>query len=70
MDIPLELSMEQEFSLRAYEDQVKHLDPVQAQEMLLEVLRQLMLKENVIKHLLQQSYGEGRLYDRFKAIEP
>jgi hypothetical protein len=56
MDIPLELSMEQQFSLRAYQDQVKGLDQAQAQEMLLEVMRQLMLKENVIKHLLKQCY--------------
>ncbi len=54
MDIPLELSMEQQFSLRAYQDQVKGLDQAQAQEMLLEVMRQMMLKENVIKHLLKQ----------------
>ncbi len=54
MDIPLELSMEQQFSLRTYQDQVKGLDQAQAQEMLLEVMRQMMLKENVIKHLLKQ----------------
>jgi Phycobilisome degradation protein nblA len=54
MTIPIELSMEQQFSLRAYQEQVKGLDQMQAQEMLLEVLRQLMVKENVIKHLLKQ----------------
>jgi hypothetical protein len=58
MDIPLELSLEQEFNLRAYQDQVKHLDQDQAQEMLLEVLRQLMIKENVIKHLIKQAAFE------------
>ncbi|HEY9663213.1 MAG TPA: NblA/ycf18 family protein [Allocoleopsis sp.] len=54
MDIPLELSLEQQFSLRAYQDQVKGLDQEQAQDLLLQVLRQLMIKENVIKHLLKQ----------------
>ena len=54
MDIPLELSMEQQFSMRAYQEQVKGLDQAQAQDMLLEVLRQLMVKENVIRHLLKQ----------------
>jgi hypothetical protein len=58
MDIPLELSLEQQFNLRAYQDQVKHLDQDQAQEMLLEVLRQLMIKENVIKHLIKQAAFE------------
>jgi hypothetical protein len=52
--LPLELSLEQQFSLRTYEDQVKHLDQDQAQQMLLQVMRQLMIKENVIKHLLKQ----------------
>lgn len=54
MDIPLELSLEQQFSLRTYQDQVKGLDQDQAQDLLLQVLRQLMIKENVIKHLLKQ----------------
>lgn len=54
MDIPLELSLEQQFNLRAYEDQVKGLDQTQAQQMLLQVMRQLMIKENVVKHLLKQ----------------
>jgi hypothetical protein len=59
MDLPLELSLEQQFNLRAYQEQVKGLDQTQAQEMLLEVLRQLMVKENVIKHLLKQSALNG-----------
>lgn len=55
MDIlPIELTLEQQFNLRTYEDQVKCLDQEQAQEMLLQVMRQLMVKENVIKHLLKQ----------------
>jgi hypothetical protein len=53
--IPLELSMEQQFSLRAYESQVKGLNQDQAQELLLEVMRQLMIKENVIRHLMKQT---------------
>lgn len=54
MDMPIGLSLEQQFSLRAYEDQVKGLNEEQAQEMLLQVLRQLMVKENLIKHLMKQ----------------
>jgi hypothetical protein len=54
MQIPLELSLEQEFSLKTYEQQVKGLNQDQAQGLLLEVLRQLMIKENVIKHLIAQ----------------
>lgn len=55
MDIPLELSLEQQFSLRTYADQVKGLDQEQAQQLLLQVVRQLMIKENVIRHLVKES---------------
>jgi hypothetical protein len=54
LPIPMKLNMEQEFNLKVYEEQVKSLSQTQAQDFLLEVLRQLMVKENVIKHLMQQ----------------
>lgn len=50
----MELNLEQEFSLRTYEEQVKSLSTEESQTFLLEVLRQLMIKENMIKHLLKQ----------------
>jgi hypothetical protein len=53
MNLPLELSMEQQFHLKMYEGQVKDLSSEQAQNFLLEVMRQLMIKENVIKHLMK-----------------
>ena len=55
MNLPLELSMEQQFNLKMYEGQIKDLSSEQAQNFLLEVMRQLMIKENVIKHLLKDS---------------
>jgi Phycobilisome degradation protein nblA len=55
MNLPLELSMEQQFNLKMYEGQVKELSNEQAQDFLLEVMRQLMIKENVIKHLMKDS---------------
>lgn len=55
MDLPLSLSMEQQFNLRMYESQVKNLSADQAQEFLLEVMRQLMIKDNVIRHLMKQA---------------
>jgi hypothetical protein len=54
MDLPLSLSMEQQFNLRLYEGQVKVLSQDQAQDFLLEVMRQLMIKDNVIRHLMKQ----------------
>lgn len=55
MDIPMELSLEQQFNLKMYEEQVKGLSQEESQQFLLEVLRQLMVKENMIKHLLKQA---------------
>jgi Phycobilisome degradation protein nblA len=55
MELPLELSLEQKFNLRMYEDQVKSLSQEQAQSFLLEMMRQVMVKENVIKHLIKQA---------------
>lgn len=55
MDIPMDLSLEQKFNLKMYEEQVKGLSQEESQQFLLEVLRQLMVKENMIKHLLRQA---------------
>jgi Phycobilisome degradation protein nblA len=55
MDLPIGLSLEQKFNLKMYEDQVKGLSQEQAQSFLLELMRQMMVKENVIKHLMKQS---------------
>ncbi len=55
MELPLSLSLEQNFNLKVYEDQVKNLSQEQAQEFLLEVMRQLMIKDNVIRHLMKQA---------------
>jgi Phycobilisome degradation protein nblA len=56
MDIlALDLSLEQEFLLKNYEQQVKHLSPERAQEFLLEAFRQLMIKDNAIRSLIKSS---------------
>ncbi|AFZ20424.1 MULTISPECIES: NblA/ycf18 family protein [Allocoleopsis] len=55
MEIPMELSIEQKFNLKLYEEQIKALSPEESQKFLLEVLRQLMVKDNMLKHLLKQS---------------
>lgn len=49
----LELTLEQQFQLKIYEDMVKGLGQEQAQEMLLDVLQQLMMKDNAIKSLMK-----------------
>ncbi len=49
----LELSLEQQFSLKQYEHQVTQLSSDQAQEFLIEVFRQLMVKDNIIRSLIK-----------------
>jgi Phycobilisome degradation protein nblA len=54
MNIPkLELSLEQEFALLQYENQVTRVGQVQAQELLIEAFRLLMIKDNVIRALMK-----------------
>jgi hypothetical protein len=55
MDLPMELSLEQKFNLKMYEEQVKALSHEEAQKFLLEVLRQLMVKDNMLKHFMKQA---------------
>ena len=55
MDIPMELSLEQKFKLKLYEQEVQGLSPEESQQFLLEVLRQLMVKDNMVKHLLRKN---------------
>lgn len=55
IQMPGHLSLEQQFKLKIYQDQVKALSQEQAQQYLLEVLRQMMVKENLLKHLLKNA---------------
>ncbi|MFM7449379.1 MAG: NblA/ycf18 family protein [Leptolyngbyaceae cyanobacterium] len=54
MDFPMELTLEQKFNLKIYQEQVKSLSHEESQEFLLEVLRQLMVKDNMLKHVMKQ----------------
>ena len=49
------LSLGQQFQLKMYQEQVKVLSQEQAQDYLVEVLRQLMVKDNLLKHLLKNA---------------
>lgn len=55
MKMPVELSLEQEFELRLLKEQVKQLSLNQAQDYVVKMMRQMMLKENLFKHLMKQS---------------
>jgi hypothetical protein len=53
MNISIALSFEQEFNLLLYKEQVKNLDLITLQDLLLEVLRQSMVKENLLKRIIK-----------------
>ncbi len=53
MDISANLTLEQKFKLQVLKDQVKNLSQEQAQEYLMEVFRQMMVKDNLMKQLLK-----------------
>jgi Phycobilisome degradation protein nblA len=55
--IQLELSLEQQFSLRQSETVVAKLSQAQAQGFLIEVLHQLMVKDNAIRSLIKSQLG-------------
>lgn len=54
MNITSGLSLEQQFQLKVYEKQIQQLTKEQAQEYLLEMLRQSMVKDNLLKDLIKQ----------------
>ena len=56
MDSPIELTLEQEFELKKMLVCINKMDREQTQEFLIEAMRQLMLKDNWIRHLFKQNY--------------
>ncbi|MBE9032473.1 NblA/ycf18 family protein [filamentous cyanobacterium LEGE 11480] len=50
-----QLSLEQQFQQRQFSDQVRRLSPADAQDLLIELHRQMMVKDNVYQQLLKPS---------------
>jgi hypothetical protein len=57
MNQPVELSLEQQFSLRSFETQVEQMSREQAQHFLLKLYEQMMLRETMYKHFLKHQWG-------------
>jgi hypothetical protein len=55
MDLSAQLSLEQQFKLKVLQEQVQSLSKEQAQEYLLEMFRQMMVKDNLVKNLLKDA---------------
>lgn len=53
MDLSASLTLEQQFKLEVLKDQVKNLSKEQAQEYLIELFRQMMVKDNMIKKIMK-----------------
>jgi Phycobilisome degradation protein nblA len=57
MSTSFDLSLEQQFNIRSFEHQVKDMSHAQAQEFLVDLYRQMVLRENSYKSLLKQQWG-------------
>ena len=56
MESPIALTLEQEFQLSVLKKEIASLTTEQAQENLLEIMRQLMLKDNWIRHTFKECF--------------
>ena len=51
------LTIEQQFNLRKVADQTKALSQQQAQELIVELQRQLMIKDNLYQQIIKHEWG-------------
>lgn len=56
MNQPIQLSLEQEFSLRTFSDQVQQMSREQAQHFLLMLHEQMMIQETMYKEFLKHEW--------------
>lgn len=56
MDQAIELTLEQEFSLKRFADQVQQMSHEQAQEFLIEQSKQMMLQKTMFQEILKQAW--------------
>jgi len=59
MDEPVKLSLEQQFSLKSFESQVNKMSREQAQQFLVKLYEQMMMRETMYKHFLKHEWGIG-----------
>lgn len=57
MNEPTNLSIEQQFNLRTFSDQVRRMSREQAQEFLIKLHEQMMLRENMYQSFLKHDWG-------------
>ena len=57
MSQPIELSLEQKFNIRSFETQVQKMNREQAQEFLIKLYEQMIVRENMYKEFLKHQWG-------------
>ena len=55
---PIELSLEQEFQIRSFTDQVQQMSREQAQEFLLVLHKQMMIQKSMYLQFLKQEWRQ------------
>lgn len=66
MNQSIKLSLEQEFSLRSFSDQVAQMSREQAQEFLLKMYEQMMIRDTTYQQLLKH---EWKLESNFPSVQ-
>ncbi|BBG58025.1 NblA protein [uncultured phage] len=59
MSQPIELSLEQQFSIRSFQAQVEKMSHKQAQDFLIKLYEQMIVRENMYKAFLKHQWGLG-----------
>lgn len=59
MNNSLKLSLEQQFRLHSFETQVQQMNRAQAQDFLIELFRQMIVKERLYKELIKNEWNLG-----------
>ena len=57
MSQPIELSLEQKFNIRSFETQVQQMSHEQAQEFLIKLYEQMIVRENMYKEFIKHQWG-------------
>ncbi len=57
MDKPIELSMEKQFSIRSFQSQVERMNLEQAQDFLVELYEQMLMREVMYQEFVKHQWG-------------
>lgn len=57
MSNPIQLSLEQQFNIRSFETQVQKMSREQAQDFLVKLYEQMIMRETMYKEFLKHEWG-------------